>query len=532
MRPSPTPSTFFAADQDWQFRVRTWDTPQTTLENDTGSVGLRLRAYQPIAETTNWTAYADALKAVADGTSPETAFTSATYASSALRDSSGSAVDGRWPLIQTYWGSGAPNWWGGGRARRVALCYQGTIVPAAQRAWLSASNDYTFALAGSGWARIDVVDGVTRTTIFRGDLSEPVFLSAGFSYSKTHTFTATSELHVYYVQTANEPWGGLVVKAIAGSRPTGLSANGTAMSYTGTSATEAIAASAPTVSCGLFSYGSVSPVILPFITRVNVSQEPGAATRADIEIPLVNPTANDGNGWTFYQSDPELDPGALRVYDGGTLTHTLKRKRLIQLQVARNATSPTWSTIFTGLVDDFDAASKGRMTIRCVSFEGRMVEQYEQAPDRISYMARGFRVLDYEKSAPADRKEPVYNVPAFDNWPLEWAVEELANRAGIDPSCFRKAYQAVKADGTGVAVTLPWGTAQRFAARSFSGEQVRLPRPVHYGNVGLSFTEKRPYDDEYVFKIEPTKELWARVRELTDKLGYVCRFDVEGAAVL
>lgn len=532
MRPSPTPSTFFAADQDWLFRVRTWDTPQTTLENDTASVGLRLRVYQPIAETTNWTAYADALKAVADGTSPETAFTSATYASSALRNSSGTAVDGRWPLIQTYWGSGAPNWWGGARARRVALCYQGTIVPAAQRAWLSNSNDYTFALAGSGWARIDVVDGGTRTTIFRGDLSEPVFLSAGFSYSKTHTFTATSELHVYYVQTANEPWGGLVVKAIAGSRPTGLAANGTAMSYTGTAATEAIAAAAPTVSCGLFSFGSVSPVILPFITRVSVNQEPGAASRAEIEVPLINPTVNDGNGWTFYQSDPELDPGALRVYDGGTLTHTLKRKRLIQLQVARNAASPTWSTIFTGVVDDFDASGKGRMTIRCVSFEGRMVEQYEQAPDRISYMARGFRVLDYETSAPADRKEPVYNVPAFDNWPLEWAVEELANRAGIDPSCFRKAYQAVKADGTGVAVTLPWGAAQRFAARSFSGEQVRLPRPVHYGNVGLSFTEKRPYDDEYVFKIEPTKDLWARVRELTDKLGYVCRFDVEGAAIL
>lgn len=510
-----TPSAFFAADQEWTFRVRTWDTPQSVLENDQSSQGMRLRVYQPKEETTNWTEYATALKAA--GANPESAFTNSTFASAAV-------ADGRWPLVQAYWGSGTPNWWGGARSGRVALCFSGTLVSAARRAWLTTSpHQLTFALAGSGWARIDIVEGGVRRTVFNDNLSETVFLSQGFSYSTTSTLAEGAEVHIYYVQTTNDPWGGLVVKAIPGARPSAATI-------------ENVAAAAPVVSCGLFSYNApVSPVTLPFISRVEIRQEPGAASRAEIEVPLINSSVNDGHGWLFYQADPTSDPGALRVYDGGALVHTLRRKRLIRVEVARKASSALatqWMPVFTGHVDDFTTSTDGRLVINAVSFEGRLVEQYEQLPDRISYMSRGFRVTDYRDVTPEQRKEPVYNVPAFDNWPLAWAFEEVALRSGLDPSGFRKPYEVVKADGTGISATLPWGRAERVRGTSLSGELVRLPRPVHYGNVGLSFTETRPYDDEYLFKIEPTKDNWARTRELTDRLGYVCRFDTSGAAVL
>lgn len=514
MQPTPNAQSFFAADQDWLFRVRTWDTPQTVLENNLASEGMRLRVYQPKDDTVNWFDYANALKAA--GSNPDAALTNTTFATAVV-------PDGRWPLVQSYWGGGTPNWWGGSFPGRVAVHYSGLLVPSAMRQWFSSGNVMTFAAAGSGWLRIDVVEGGTRTTLFAEDLTESRFLSDGFTCpaSAQHTFSANAELHLYYVQTQNDPWGGLVVKAIPGARPSDPDV------------LEAAAADAPVVGAGLFSHGApIEAVELPFIMSASITHEPGSASKAEIEIPLINPVVNDGDGWVFFQADPATDPGVLRVYEAGELQHTLKRKRMIQVQVARKADNPEWSSIFTGHVDDFSSGSNGRLTIRGVGLEGRMVEQFEQAPDRISYMARGFRVLDYADVEAVKRKQPVYNVPAFDNWPLAWAVEELSNRAGIDPSRFRKPWQAVQQDGSGAQVVLPWGDGQLFRANSLSGEPVRLPRPVQYGNVGLSFTENRPFDDEYVFKVEPTKDLWARSRELTDRLGYVWRFDANGAAAL
>jgi hypothetical protein len=517
MRPTPTTSAFFSADQEWQFRVRSWDTPYTTLENDEASEGLKLRVFQPLAESVNWSQYATALKAVASGSSPESAFTNGSFASAAV-------ADGRWPLVQSYWGSGTPNWWGGAYTGRVALCFQGALVARSRRQWLADDDVFTFAVAGSGWVRIDVVEGATRTTLFKGDVSESDFLENGFRYSSTHTFSSTSTLHVYYVQDKTDSWGGLVIRAIPTARPTDANSRGPIA--------KAAAQAAPLLAASLFSHADVQAVELPYILSVNVNHEQGSAIRADIEVPLVNPAINDGSGWVFYQPDPETDPGSLRVYDAGDLLHTLKRKRLIQIEVAKRAETPSWMPIFTGQVDDFGSGSTGRLQITCVSFEGRMVEQYEQAPDRISYMARGFQVLDYADVLPVDRKQPVYNVPAFDNWPLAWAVEELGIRAGIDPICFRRLFQAVQDNGNGRDVEINGALLKRFRADTLSGEPLRLPRAVHYGNVGLSFTETRPYDDDYVFKVEPTKDLWARARELTDRVGYICRFDVTGAAVL
>lgn len=513
MLPTSSPELFFAADQEWQFRVQFWDTPQTVLQNDLGSTGLRLDVREPASQVADWFGYASTLKAVANDTSPNTAFEAAA--------STSVVSDGRWPVLEAFWAAGTPSWWGTRYSGKVALKFSGTLVPAAQRAWFGNSTDVTFALAGSGWCRIDTIDGPTRNTVFAGDLSEGQFLSEGFSYSTVADLTlpVDCQVEIFYVQDGTEPWGGFVIKAIHGTRPSAANL-------------PAAAAEAPVLSCGLVSAASVSPVTLPFIQDISVKQTKGGAATAEITIPLVNPDYHDGHGWVYTRSVSLSDPGALQLWDGGAVVTTVKRKRLIRVQVARRSTAPVWATLFTGHINDFDPDNTSTLKLHCMGLENRLVEQYDQVPDRISYMARGFRTLDYIAEGAERLNEPVYNVPAFDNWPLAWAVEELGIRSGVDPSCYREPWLAVLENGSSATVELHGTAARRFRGQTTSGAKLRLPRSVNYGNVGRSFTETLPIDDPYIFAVEPTEDNWAATRALVDKVGYECRFDANGKAVL
>lgn len=501
---------FFERTQDWQFRLRAWPTPNTALAAGKATEGLQLRVYEPKSGTP-WATYTTALRAVAAGANPNTAFTDTTKATSLVQD-------GRWPVVQTYWGGGTPNWWGGTVPGQVAVSYRGRLVPAARRSWLSTGSQFVFAAAGSGVVRIDVVTAGSRVTVLNWTpLTEGNFLTTGFVMSAAATVTDdSSDVEVFYVQDGTEPWGGLVVKVVPGA-----------------SATPAQAAAAPALSAGLFSYASLDATDLAFVLSADVTQEVGTAPRLSFQVPLVNPDVFDGNGWVYAREADQTDPGRLDLYTGGTAAaFSLRRKRLVQLEVALKADTPVWYPIFTGHVHDFESGSDGRITVECLGFESRMVEQYDQIPDRISYMSRGFQTTNFF-SPTANRKEPVYNIPAFDNWPLAWAVEELGVRAGIDPACFRQPWTELDSNGTPVQITVPWDAApKRFRSESLTGTLVNLPRPVNYGNAGTAFTETRPFDDEYGFQVEATKDLWARSRELTDKMGYVWYFDAAGAAVL
>jgi hypothetical protein len=517
---------YFERTQDWMFRVVAWDTPQTALQDATATQGLQLRVVEP--KTASWATYVSELTGASDGT-----LVSKFENGTVLVD------DGRWAVAQSYWGGGAPNWWGATQPGKVAVLFKGSLVSSARRAWLTTGSTFGFAVAGSGKIRIDKVNDSTgtRTTLLSGtngwvDLTEGNYLADGFVYSTVSDF-AGCRIEVFYVQTGAEPWGGLVVKAVP-----------TASWPATATAKAALAAAAPVLSGGLFAYGTspkfdtvgsahVAASPLPFIVEAAVTDEPGSATRMTFEVPLVNGLLHDGHGWVYNRADDRTDPGYLELFDGGLLsTFVLRRKRLVQLQVALQSATPNWTPIFTGHVHDFSGNSDGKLTVECLSFETRMVEQYEQLPDRVSYMARGYRTVDFfDVEAPT--QEPVYNIPAFDHWPLEWAVEELGVRAGIDPSCFRSDWTELTAAGTQTQIILPWNaTPKRFRAESLSGTKVQLPRPVHYGNAGVAFTETRPFDDDYVFRVEPTKDLWARSRELTDKMGYTWRFNAAGQAVL
>ena len=59
-----------------------------------------------------------------------------------------------------------------------------------------------------------------------------------------------------------------------------------------------------------------------------------------------------------------------------------------------------------------------------------------------------------------------------------------------------------------------------------------LDRNVHYGNIGKNYSDQKPQDEAYLFKPENTKEIWQRIRDVTDRYGYECRFDELGDVLL
>lgn len=514
MRPLTNLAANFVPDQSTKFDVTVWDTPFSFLEGGLASKGMQLRVSEPLT-TAAWQTYVSGWKAAA-ASGMEAAFTST--------NANAIVTDGRAPLVQNYWGSGAPNIWGCSRSGQVSVCWSGAFVPTAQRAWLADNTTLTFACAGSGLIKIVKVSSGISTQLLSTELTEQEFLGSGFSFSTTTTFAAGDTLRIYYLQTGTEPWGGLVVKAVPGT----LATDATTKNQQ--------AADAPVLSAGLFSHETPSAgTVISFVSNVEVTHEYGSASRAQVDVPLLNTSTDrhDGHGWMLVRQNAS-DPGALQLFDLGISQFLLRRKRLIQIAAYTPDSSGVPSTrvpIFTGYVDDFADVQNGSARITCTGFEGRMVEQYEQAPDRISYMSRGFRMTDIVRAEDSQKGQPVYNIPAFDAWPLAWAIEELATRSGIDPSRFRRAYQVMKNDGTVGAATPSW-MARQVRAYTTNGQLLRLPKPVHYGNAGIAFTETRPFDDDYLFKVEPTKDIWARARELTDRVGYRLRFDENGDAAL
>ena len=529
MQPITNLSSNFLPDQTTKFEVKVWDTPYAALDgtasNLKASAGLQLRVREPVAGQ-SWTTYANNF-VNASATTIETSFLDGTR-SQFTRSQGSEIADGRTPVAQHYWGSGAPNWWGGSVAGQVALCFSGQLVAASERGWFSsgATPTLTFAAAGSGLIKIVKVPTVgSPTVLLNADLTEVEYLQSGFKLSTSVTFAEGDIVRVYYVQRGTEPWGGLVVKVIEGTLETNAKLKAKQE------------AEAPVLSGGLFAHGGTfAGVTLDFVKSVDIQHELGSASRATLEVPLMTPTSglNDGHGWIFNRPTSS-DPGTLQLYDLGVLKFTLKRKRLIQVTAFTPDAAGALTTrvpVFTGFVDDFADVSGGTAKITCVGMEGRLVEQYEQAPDRISYMARGFRLVDLLRAQDFQTGQPVYNIPAFDAWPVAYAVEELAVRAGIDPSRFRKTFEVLSRAGTVTTVSGISHLARQVRAFTPNGTAIRLPRPVNYGNAGIAFTENRPFDDQYLFKVEPTKDLWARTRELTDRIGYRMRFDEAGYAAL
>lgn len=510
-------SAMFSPDQQVGYEVDYWETPYTPLQSDIASAGIIMNTAEPFTNGP-WTLAAD-LQAAGSGAAAVTAFNNAAF--------NHPIVNGRWSHMMDYWAGGAPGWFGASQVGQFAVHFTGFLRSATARAWFAGGDSIpiTIAFAGNGYFRIDK----NGTNIYSGKFTEQQYLqggtnqagaqvNAGLQFASLGNCTTGDQIDFYYVESPKDLWGGYVFKAIYGDVSNLLSID-----------QQTIAQVAPVIGCGLFDDNAPpTKQVLTHISQVQVVSQNGSASEAIIVVPIFNTQRNDGTGWEYHRGS-STDPGYLRHWTNGIMDATVKRGRVIRAKQLLGTTESY--TIFTGYIDDFDDSASGNVQIKCIGFERRLLDTADKNyPDRIDYMSRGYT---HRLGATA----PVYSLPALDNWPMEWALENLCYRAGIDSSRFVVPLRVAVSTGADVPVQ-PAGTlgggapVLKFRARTLNGKQLRLERPPHYGNYGQGFDETIPVDDAYVFKPEPTQELWARVRSISERYGYDCRADEFGDMVL
>lgn len=401
--PGPSTPLAYQTDQQVDYLVEYWDTPFSTLYNNVASNGMRMDVYEPP------TGFGATFEAAASGSALTTAWSTLDPAV---------LPNGRMPNAIGYWAGGAPGQHGVSVARRVAYRIQGTVKSGANRAWLSASTSFTmkFAVAGSGRMRI-TVNGTDVLPTGSRQLTEAGFLTNGPTYSTPVSLTTGDNVVIYYVQD-EESWGGFVVKAVLPESDGGY--------YLDTYQ------EAPVVGSGLLDYGTApTATTLGELLHITTEITPNQARRASIQVPLVPISTYDGVGWEWQRTNDET--GFLRLHRVGVANLDVRRQRLVRIWMGYRSLTTGLSDlkpVFTGWTDDFEVRD-GVATITCLGFEQRLVDQFvKNYPDRISYMAFGYGRLK-------GSTEPIFNVPAYDNWPIEYVFRDLLVRAGIDEARLR-----------------------------------------------------------------------------------------------
>jgi hypothetical protein len=406
-----TTTKLFAADQTTTFSVDYWDTPFTPLQSDIASAGIKFSMKEPTL-----TGGFD-VRAVLD------AATAANAASAwAAATATTVVADGRLPNLIGYWAGGAPNYHGATQRGRVAYRFECTLRSGTGRAWFNSisTTDLWLAFFAHGYVRIVKTVGGTPSDVYEGVLTESDFITNGLVTTATQTMTTGDKLDIYYVQD-RESWGGFVFKAGAGVAPT--------------SDVQELARATPIIGCGLMDDNAPpSKLTLEFVKAVEITYQVGSFARATIEVPLINPQQFDALGWELVTT-PE--PGHLEVH-GAAANYDLHRHRLIRISGGLVGES---TVLFTGFLDDW-RVTDGRAVLTCFGFEQRLADQFMKSfPDKISYCAYSYNRL-------SGTSQPVYDIRAYDNWPMEYALRDLLIRAGIDESRTRVDLKAPKADGT------------------------------------------------------------------------------------
>lgn len=518
----PTTSSLFQPDQVLDFSVDYWDTPMTALEADVASSGIPMDIRQPKPDYT-FTLKTQLLAATAANCA--STFSNSSYSASIVgTDGSTGVPTGRIPNLIKYWAGGAPGDHGAQFAKQVAYHFSAYMRPVTGREWWSATASPTFclALAGSGYVRITkTVSGVTSDVTYKNvsgssvainrTISEGDYLQNGLLISDSMTLAPGDRLDIYYVQDRDD-WGGFVFKAVASGAPTTAQVN-----------------TAPVVCAGIFDSGT-QPTRKTFnaVKSVNITRTLNAAADAQINLALANSSQTDKVGWEFIRTSSNDDPGILRYNDGFT-TYDISRSRLIRVKAGFSGEQ---YTVFVGHIDDFADLSSGTITVMCKGFEQRMGDQFvKNYPDKLSYMTVGYKKVK-------GISEPVYDITAFDNWPLEYALKELARRAGLDESVSSQPLQVTVSNGTTSAVTLAGETFNKFRAKTpptitdasgnLVSSQIKVERQVHYGNVGRGFDPAKAPDDEYLFPPENKDDIFSACKHFVDKYGYDMWFDELG----
>lgn len=501
-------SATFSGDQQFDIQIQYYDTPFLVLEgtgNLAASAGVELNVREPNVGST-WTLAAD-LEAAATPSGAHLEFDDV-----ALKH----VIDyGRAGNLVGYWAGGAPGEHGVSQAGRVGYQYRMFLRPGQNRAWFASGDTVpvTFAFGGNGYFRIDHANA---TNLVNQAFTEQDFLEAGLAISPTVSATPGQLFEFYYVQRPEDKWGGFVFKAIFGD-----------ISGLNDEERLVIIRDAPIVGCGFGDVGTaVTARTINAWTSADVFAEAQRVKTAEVELPLVNPAVTDLVGWQ-YERDPfnALDPGSLFWLNAGEATgqYSIYRDRIVRMTATING-NESWP-LFTGYIVDFqhgDAASTIKLLLSDPS--QTLITQFDRnRPDRIDYMTYNYRrrYIGYD---------PMYDIPAFDNWPLEYAVRILLSRGGIDASLLEQPLQSPFYGQT--LATAGGRVIKKFEAWSMDNRRIKLARAVHYGNYGQAFTELLPADDPYLFPPINTKNLLGRAEELCDRYGYTLGFDAYGHANL
>ncbi len=321
-------------------------------------------------------------------------------------DGGGAWKFGREALVHDFWEAGAPP--GVTTAGAAVIHWQGDV--ASGITWLSDSEDFFLSFAGNGHILVEK-DG---TQILDSELEPDAIVTTPLINSGSVSPT----IDIYYWQ-ANKSWGGVVGKFVP------------KISDTHITVTDQQHREAPVISASLLPKSTASRTVLAQVKDVNLSaRSPTDFTEAVFTLNLKDSLSNIG--WQLLSSPRRL------LYDDGASVITLKRGQLIEVRAGfKNELYDR----FRGFIHEF-AESNGTITVTCRSMEAKMsFTQVENYPDRLSYGTFGY----FNRTGTS---EPIFNINAYDFWPLEYAIQDLCYKARLDSKLFYGKRQFADVSGT------------------------------------------------------------------------------------
>jgi hypothetical protein len=439
-------------------------------------------------------------------------------------DQSGAYRTGVVPVVYEYWGAGAPT--GGSRAKQVLMKYTGVI----QRT--TAPSTLVFCGQGSVYAIVTRAGSNAVQLIASGSIHEPVISPDlnSISYSTLRselgyvlnespiTFNAGDKVEIYYLHNG-EPWGGFAAKVIQGGAD-----------LTSTNFLDQVRR-APVLATSFMAKETAMLDAQPlrYVQDAQVKVTTNAVREMQLTVALSS--QDDPTGYTF-----QIVRDEMLLVDNADDAIRIRKGRIVHLEggfVSPTTGQPEVYPRFTGYIDDLFPTGDGTAcTIQCRGFEGRLTEVFDDnQPDKLAYHAFGYTLR--EGSA-----EPVFGIPAFDQWPMETAITTLCYKAGIDP--FNLGMDATattteygrwmhRMSDNSVFVGHPYMYARTLAAPAIP---VYMERQSNYGNVPPIYKDYLPKDDPYLFPPQVTQRLYDRAKTLSDHYGYDLYFNAGGQLVL
>lgn len=427
------------------------------------------------------------------------------------------------PVVYMYWGAGSPP--GGSRAKQTLLKFSGYVTSDIAQA--------TLILAGQGTVHVTVTrksNGAIEEIIpishihepdsavsFVGVTSDTIRTDWGYAYNDTPiALNKGDKVEIYYWHNGEE-WGGIAAKII----PTTVTP--------ATFLTQIREAAVVGTSLIAKEQLPIAGRLIKNITDLDMQMDEEAVALLHIAVALTR--WNEAEGWHI-----ESDDDNYVLVDNADVTNVLQKARMVHFEGLLTGPDETTETYerFTGYIDDIVPSQDSETaTLMVRGIKGRLSEPFdENNPDRLDYHAHGYILRE-----PAS--EPVFGIPAFDAWPLEYSLTVLMLKAGIDSFNF----------GLPVWSTAPqygkWrfkdATSQQdfFGARTFGArflgdptKVIPLERNPNYGNVLPLKKDYLPDDDKYLFAPDVTLRLYDRAKALTDHFGYLFYFNALGQCVL